>query len=178
MTSQNNSVSTVYQTVCSGANQGKHQSYASLAFVRGIHRRPVNFSQKGPVKKRFLNSLWPGEVIWRHGTRSTLAQIMACCLTAPSHYLNQCWLIISEVPWLSSQGMIIRQCEDTNQNKIENCSFKMAYRSARGQWVNSLRCGMITGCWKSIMYVWRQACDYTRSSRDSLIYVMKIGNEG
>ena len=26
---------------------------------------------------------------------------MACCLKAPSHYLNQCWLIISEVPWRS-----------------------------------------------------------------------------
>ena len=24
---------------------------------------------------------------------------MACCLTAPSHYLNQCWLLISEVQW-------------------------------------------------------------------------------
>ena len=28
---------------------------------------------------------------------STLAQVMACCLTAPSHYLNQCWLIISKI---------------------------------------------------------------------------------
>ena len=27
----------------------------------------------------------------------TLAQVMACCLTAPSHYLNQCWLIISKL---------------------------------------------------------------------------------
>ena len=26
---------------------------------------------------------------------------MACCLTAPSHYLNQCWLIISRVSWYS-----------------------------------------------------------------------------
>ena len=26
-----------------------------------------------------------------------LAQVMACCLTAPSHYLNQCWLIISDI---------------------------------------------------------------------------------
>ena len=43
----------------------------------------------------FVNSLWPGDAIWRHVTRSTLVQIMACCLTAPSHYLNQCWLIIS-----------------------------------------------------------------------------------
>ena len=34
-----------------------------------------------------------------YGNRSgsTLAQVMACCLMAPSHYLNHCWLIISEV---------------------------------------------------------------------------------
>ena len=30
---------------------------------------------------------------------SKLAQLMARCLTAPNHYLNQCWLIISEVLW-------------------------------------------------------------------------------
>ena len=48
-------------------------------------------------------------------TRSVLAQVMAYCLTAPSHYLNQCWLIIGEVPWHSSQGIILRLCEDTNQ---------------------------------------------------------------
>ena len=84
-----------------------------------------------------FNLLWPSDAIWRHGTRSTLAQVMACSLTAPSHYLNQCWLIISEVPWHSSQGIIIGQCEDINQqNKIENCSFKMASRFPRGQWVN------------------------------------------
>ena len=45
----------------------------------------------------YLNSLRPSDVIWRRGSRSTLAQVMACCLTAPSHYLNQCWLIISIV---------------------------------------------------------------------------------
>ena len=37
------------------------------------------------------------DVIWRQGYRSTLARVMTCCLTAPSHYLNQCWLMISEV---------------------------------------------------------------------------------
>ena len=46
-----------------------------------------------------ITSFRPGDAIWWHGTRSTLAQVMACCLTAPSHYLNQCWLIIGEVPW-------------------------------------------------------------------------------
>ena len=79
-----------------------------------------------------VTSLWPGEAIWRHATRSTLAQVMACCPQATSHYLNQCWLIIGKVPWHSSQDIILRWFEDTNQwNKIENSSFKMASRSLR-----------------------------------------------
>ena len=41
-----------------------------------------------------INPLWPSDVIWRQVFRSTLAQVMACCLTAPRHYLNQCWLMI------------------------------------------------------------------------------------
>ena len=53
-----------------------------------------------------LNSLWPNDTIWRHGSWSTLAQVMARCLTASNHYLNQCWLIISNVLWHSSQGII------------------------------------------------------------------------
>ena len=48
-----------------------------------------------------VNSLWPSDTIWRQRSGSTLAQVMACCLTAPSHYLNQYCLIISEVQWHS-----------------------------------------------------------------------------
>ena len=33
--------------------------------------------------------------------RSTLTRVMACYLTAPTHYLNQCWLISNEVLWHS-----------------------------------------------------------------------------
>ena len=62
-----------------------------------------------------INLLWPGDAIWRHGSRSTLALVMARCLTAPSHYLNQCWLIIREVPWHSSGCIIIRRSEETHQ---------------------------------------------------------------
>ena len=36
-----------------------------------------------------LNSLWLSDAIWGQRSGSTLAQIMACCLMAPSHYLNQ-----------------------------------------------------------------------------------------
>ena len=56
-----------------------------------------------------LNSLWPSDTIWWQRSGSTLAQVIACCLTAPSHYLNQCWLIISEVQWYSYQGHFTRE---------------------------------------------------------------------
>ena len=46
-----------------------------------------------------LNSLWPSDAIQWQKSGSTLAQVMASCLTAPSHYLNQCWLFISKVLW-------------------------------------------------------------------------------
>ena len=39
------------------------------------------------------------DAMWRQRFLSTLVQVMACCLTAPSHYMNQCWLIIGEVLW-------------------------------------------------------------------------------
>ena len=38
----------------SGVDQRKHQSSASLAFVRGIHRRPVNSPHKGPVTRKMF----------------------------------------------------------------------------------------------------------------------------
>ena len=62
-----------------------------------------------------INSLGPSDAIWRHGTRSTLAQVMACCLMAPSHYLNQCWLIISKVLWQAPVGYFKR---DTPIHKL------------------------------------------------------------
>ena len=44
----------VYPTVYSSVDQRKHESSASLAFVRGIHRWPVNFPHKGPVTRKML----------------------------------------------------------------------------------------------------------------------------
>ena len=40
--SQITSLMIIYLTVYSAADQRKYQSSASLAFVRGIHRSPVN----------------------------------------------------------------------------------------------------------------------------------------
>ena len=44
----------VYSTVYSGADQRKHQSSASLAFVRGINRRAVNSPHKWPVTRKMF----------------------------------------------------------------------------------------------------------------------------
>ena len=40
---------------------------------------------------------WPSDTTWHHWTWSILIQVMACCLMAPSNYLNQCRITISMV---------------------------------------------------------------------------------
>ena len=47
-------IAIVYSTVYSDADQRKHQSSASLAFVRGIHRGPVNSPHKWPVTRKLF----------------------------------------------------------------------------------------------------------------------------
>ena len=56
MASQITSLTIVYSSVYSGADQGKYQSSASLAFVRGIHRWPVNSPHEGPVTRKMFPS--------------------------------------------------------------------------------------------------------------------------
>ena len=52
--SQITSLTVVYSIVYSGVHQRKHQSSASLAFVREIHRGPVNFPHKWPVTRKMF----------------------------------------------------------------------------------------------------------------------------
>ena len=54
MASQITGVSIVCSIVCSGTDQRKLQSSASLAFVRGIHRWPVDSPHKGPVTQKMF----------------------------------------------------------------------------------------------------------------------------
>ena len=54
MASQITSLIIVYSTVYSGSDQRKHQSSASLAIVRGIHRWPVNSPHKRPVTRKMF----------------------------------------------------------------------------------------------------------------------------
>ena len=61
--SQIASLTIIYSTVYSDADQRKHQSSESLAFVRGIHRGPVNSPHKWPVTRQMFPF---DDVIMRH----------------------------------------------------------------------------------------------------------------
>ena len=81
MASQITGVSIVYSTVCSGADQRKHQSFASLAFVRGIHRWPVNSSHKRVRNAENVSIRWRHHGVavtwlWWEGTRLVTAADM------------------------------------------------------------------------------------------------------
>ena len=70
--SQITSLTIVYTTVYSDADQSKHQSSASLAFVWGIHRGPVNSPHKWPITRKMfpfddvIMNAGHISVSWRH----------------------------------------------------------------------------------------------------------------
>ena len=63
-----------------------------------------NISSDWIVNDNDPNPLWPSEDTWRHSSESTLAQVMAWCRTAPSHYLNQSGFLVKGALWHSHEG--------------------------------------------------------------------------
>ena len=89
------------------------------------------------VQPQYFNSLWPSDAIWWNIYGSTLAQIMACCLMAPSHYLNQFWLYIGKDFWHSHEGNFTGNAQDFYPScDFENKKFGITDTLTRGQWVN------------------------------------------
>ena len=100
----------------------------------------------------YCNILEPSHVIWQQRSRSTLARVIVCCLTAISHYLNQCWLIIIRVLWHLPQDNFTRHCENIYPwYACENYNFNISAISLRNNWVNHSSA-------KSIMYTESQSC--------------------
>ena len=89
MASQITSLMIVYWTVYSGADQRKHPSCASLAFVRGIHRWPVNLPQKGPVTRKMFtfDDVIMNVYILPEPNHSKVQQLQTLCLIT-----GACWL--------------------------------------------------------------------------------------
>ena len=68
-----------------------------------------------------VNSLWPSDVIWQQRSGSILPRVMASCLMAPNHYLNQCWLIVCEVLWYSPDNIFMANSQDIYLSLIWDC---------------------------------------------------------
>ena len=82
-----------------------------------------------------FNLLWPSDAIWWHKSGLTLAQVMACCLTAPSHYLNQCWLIIKDGLQHSPEKIFISAPECNPLRMFKDYNHNLTTTSPRGQCV-------------------------------------------
>ena len=116
-----------------------------------------------------INSLRPSDAIWRHRSGSTLAQVMACCLTPPSHYLNQCWFIISKVQWHSdsSEGNFIR---DTSAS-ITKDSLNITYLKLNWNLPGANELNIFMPEWYPMFEVW----GYTLWQYHSVSQVLAVG---
>ena len=118
--SQITSLTIVNSTVYWGADQRKHQSSASLAFVQGIHRWLVNSPHNGQLREKcfhLMTSSWIKMISTKSRTFCSGLNVFThldwmkhlClnklvyhwfryCLTAclaTNHHPNQCWFIVN-----------------------------------------------------------------------------------
>ena len=93
----------------------------------------------GVTRPQWVNLLWPNDIIW-HRFRSTLAHVMACCLTTSSHHQSQCWIIISKASWHSSAGNFTRYLRHPSLKIARTYPIisKISFKSPRSRWVNEL----------------------------------------
>ena len=98
------SLTIVYSTVNSDADQRKHQSSASLAFVWGIHRGPVNSPHKWPVTRK----MFPFDDVILGSFDSPAWYIMCGML---SHGVPGAWT------WYQAPGISIYRCITDKQTK-------------------------------------------------------------
>ena len=128
----------------------KYQSSASLAFMRGIYRWPVDSPHKGPVTRKMfpfndvIMTLPRGAVVELTVTppwgvvKSTWVTInpLSPINSPPSHYLNQCWLTVN---WTLKNKLHLTSTQSTelstHDDASENVFCEMADILSGGRWV-------------------------------------------
>ena len=131
--SQINSFTIVYASVYSDINQRKHQSSASLAFVRvGIHLWPVNSPHKGPEMRKMFPF---DDVIMKQGR----VQVMA-------------WLLFGAKP-LSEPMLAYCQSNPYKQNsvKFESKHNSIFLASPYNEWyLNEILSSWVARAWGTL----------------------------
>ena len=75
------------------------EKFQSKYFFQNVLQKFVCKMSGPPFRPKCVVALSFGDITWCPWSWSLLIQVMAWCLTAPSHYLNQLWLIINGVLW-------------------------------------------------------------------------------
>ena len=156
MVSQITSLTIVYSTVYSGADQRKHQSPASLAFVRGIHQWPVNSPHKWPVTRK----MFPFDDIIMIDSANGLLPNRTEPLTE---------LLINEILWHSPESNY------TTSALATFLVIEITTISFRGQWVKGELWGVLVRskfdiCSDLAMAIsWHTAFDIDRNTNKPLI---------
>ena len=118
--SQITSLTIVYSTVYSNTDQRKHRSSASLSFVRGIHRGPVNSPHKWPVTRKM-------------GSFNDVIMPYLLPLVPPNKYHRP--LDIERTSWLgysyTRPGGPSRHNLQGHWNTLQHCEIDNMYHGAR-----------------------------------------------
>ena len=122
MASQITGVLIVCSAVCSSEYQRKHQSSASLTFVRGIHRWPVDYPHKGPVTRKMFpfddGIMGVGFMHWLHITMVyntiPLSVIIYYNQFNSQAFWNNRWLMLWAAPIKVSVWFLVEKVHSMN----------------------------------------------------------------
>ena len=130
MASHITSLSIVYSTVCSGVDQRKHQSSASLAFVRGIHRWPASNAENVSIwwrhhapdfvelqRSRFAFYVWMSET-WANKRKRYICSDAISCTNFQKDWVIELkwwtkqilWYMYWSLRWVSERFLAIHSC--------------------------------------------------------------------
>ena len=137
--SQITSLTIVYSTVYSGADQSKHQSSASLAFVWGIHRGPVNSPHKWPVTRKMFpfddvimisSGTWlrNGKKFWNILSEEKMFMFVQMSLMNTEWSFQQFIITGSDDSWAKTYGLLNLKALKISKlywNRIFQCMGKM-----------------------------------------------------
>ena len=159
--------SIVSSIVCSAADQRKHQSSASLAFVRGIHHWPAKSYHKGPTTRRMFpfddvilnmrNELsWDWIVMFEYEHRGNRRRgpyldraLESAVMSITEFLLIALWLYAAELMYVIAQWTHltnptmhetnIPQCTVSWQKWAHVCTFLLQNGAHCGTWVRRVR---------------------------------------
>ena len=185
MASQITSLTIIYSTVYTGADQRKHQSSVSLTFVWIIHRWPVNSPHKWPVTRkkfpfddvimisaRFLpwDSILDYTYFTRQDTASsrTVTLVMGYSAKFSTNYkINAKWTIMYFVKWT-----VVSNCIEAGYITSLNPVVRHVVGVLRG-WINSVYVTNVA----SLNMVCQIYCGHPHNTREHWMFQTGLNSE-